>query len=225
MPPSCQVPRLSHAPASTFGHSFRACCLSGRSKRARFSWNRNTLHDPGRRPQARCQRQEKDDIGIRNGPPWRIGPRKPCTTVAVVQVITRDGAVPLAIPGGWLCRSPIHGASMSTLDDLETGWTSGGWMDDTPLSSEPLPPPPPLTFSLPPVEPAEPFRAAPAPAKKRNSAPRRSTKAAKKTTGKSASKGGKTKKVAKKPARKAPKRMPAEKAAKRTPPKKAASRR
>ena len=62
---------------------------------------------------------------------------------------------------------------MSTLDDLETGWTSGGWMDDTPLSSEPLPPPPPLTFSIPPVEPVEPFRAAPAPAAaKRTSAPR-----------------------------------------------------
>lgn len=114
---------------------------------------------------------------------------------------------------------------MSTLDDLETGWTSGGWMDDTPLSSEPLPPPPPLTFSMPPVEPVEPFRAAPAPARKQ-STPRRSTKAAKKATKKSTKKAARksVKKTAKKPAKKAA-RKPAKKAARRTPAKKAASRR
>src|SRR5678816_1120505 len=96
------------------------------------------LHVPGRAPPRGppspvpppgwCLRngRQKADAGIRNGPVWKIVPRKPCTTVTVVQVITRDGDVPAAIPGGWFCRSPIHGASMSPQDDLETGWTSGG---------------------------------------------------------------------------------------------------
>ena len=45
---------------------------------------------------------------------------------------------------------------MSGLDDMETGWTSGGWLEDTPMSGEPLPPPTPSPAFAMPARPAAP---------------------------------------------------------------------
>lgn len=92
---------------------------------------------------------------------------------------------------------------MSAQDDFETGWTSGGWMDDSPMSNEPTPPPPPppaLTFvpleepvmSAEQPKPSEPARK---PAT-RKAAPRKAAKKAAKSGRKAAKRAPANKKAA-----------------------------
>jgi hypothetical protein len=123
---------------------------------------------------------------------------------------------------------------MSAQDDFETGWTSGGWMDDSPMSNEPLPPPPPppaLAFT--PMD--EPIRLPEKPASTpkrarkpaaRKAAPRKPAKKARKAS-KSGGKKAAKRAPAKKKATRAPakKRAPVKKRAARRPAKKGARRR